>query len=1327
MIRKATIPILLLCLSAIIYQTGIIDILTIKDQPAATTKSREAEDEKEEESLLSNPDHARSMWFREVNSARPNIYRMREAFSKYFGDKPVVMSYETNAYIQFLQQNMANVDANGYVIPYQPTPGSPQTSFTTAAIGNAWQMSFTKWKTQQANGNDGVGVVRSVAIDPGNVNNVLIGATTAGLWRTSNKGVTWTWVSQGIPHVRWVNDIAYIRNTPSVVYAGTDMGVIKSTDGGNSWSYTALNTSANFPVGVGDLIWLGTTVSSIDTVYATVKMNNQYILKRTHNGGTTWTDQYTFAAGTTVWDMKIHPRNRDVVYVLTADPGQSWINFYKSTDGGKNFVKINNGYPADIATQAHRARIAVTPANANVVYIAIGYNGGDQNDKISFFKSTDAGNSFTKRCCGSPTSPLVNANGTTDFLYETCHLAQITWNFAFAVSATDENFIACAANKLKVSNDGGATWKYDLSNSVVTGSQYDNYPQTVEHTGVHGDHHGLAIQGLHIWNTNDGGVYYSGDGGQTVVKDVSDGLMIHELWGFGTAFKKEIWAVGLNHNAINVRDDGAYGGWVRFGGADAMAANVNPIDDQYLYIHPWGHHKVKRNTTQNSGHQFSNLGIELGYITLDNIEFHPNHYYTMYASDYGDRNMSYRIAKSTNNAGTWQIIKSFSDIQKNAVAVKLSYADPKYVYAVVEPNQVWRSTDEGVTWAAVSPPSSLIGTFALWRLAVSDKNPNHIWVTVKGNQNTIKLIRSTDGGLTWQDYSTGLPAYAITSLIYQRGSDDGLYVGTTYGVYYRKNGMTSWQQFGTGLPATQVSFMSINYALGKLRIGTARGIWQNDLAEITPPKANLSANKTKLCPTVENATVQFADYSVLHNDAQTTYSWSFPGGTPSTSTSERPLISYANAAPGKYSVTLTVKDQYGTSTQTLTDFITIDCAVYSDCSSPRDIPKSKWSIVYADSYEPGDAPANCIDGDAGTIWHTPWSSSSPPYPHEVQVNLGAVYSISQVKYLPRQDQQNGRIAGYELYVSTSSTSWGTAVSTGTFPNTATEQVITFAAKSGQYIRLKAISEVNRNVWASVAEIGVVGCLPTSNTCTLQSIPRTGYSVHQYDSQEPRNEAIKTIDGKTATFWHTAWSTSSPPHPHFITINLGNTYNLGRVTYTPRSDQSNGRIKDYKIETSLNATSWTQATAGVFPNVSAVQQIDITPVQARYVRITALSEVNGNYWTSIAELSFSACSGTTAASTTPVNEKLRAESETSEIISVFPSPGKSTITLALEESAKGFKQVKIFSAAGTVMSASVITQSKTSMELDISNLSKGWYVIHVVDGGGRLHQRKFIVE
>ncbi|SFS33091.1 BNR/Asp-box repeat-containing protein [Zhouia amylolytica] len=853
--------------------------------------------------------HKLTSWYNALGLENPNFFEVRDQFVSYFENRPYVKTEAVKEYKKYIAKNFPNIDANGNYIE----PISSEVNLRKKPkAGNKWKQIFLKWNTRQDN--SGVGVLRSIRIKPDEPTTVLAGAATAGIWMTENAGEDWSLVSNDVPEVEWVNEIVYSRKDPKVVYAATNIGVIKSVNGGNSWDYTALKKT--FPDKFGSLLWVDVSSVSSDLVYATTEEKGAYTLHVSEDGGDSWSEKYKTT--NKIWDMRVKPNDPKIVYILEVSEKTKWINFKRSIDGGQTFEVVSEGFPADHNTKAHRARLGTTPANNEVVYIAIGFNGGRDKDMISFFKSSDAGKSFSKNCCGNSEEPLVNAMGTTDFLYDTCHLAQLTWNFAFTVSETDENVLACAANKLKVSTDGGKTWHFDLTGEVTKGRAYDRYPTNDVHTGVHGDHHGLSIVGDHIWDGNDGGAYYSADGGKTIVKDKSDGLGIQELWGFGQSFKNDIMAVGLNHNRICFRDDEVYGGWIGVNGADAMAANVNPIDDQYMYTHPWGHQRVKRSLEGVKGHQFQDLGIELGYITLDNLEFHPHKYYTIYGSDYGDRNKTYLLKKTVDNAQSWQTISSFVDEKKNAVAVKTSFANSDYVYAVVEPNKVIKSTDEGTTWKEVSPPQSLVKDYALWRMAVSDQNPEHVWVTVKGSQNEVKVIGSKDGGNSWFDFSEGLPSYAIYSMIYQRGSNDILYVGTRLGVYYRKKGMKQWELFGEGMQAANTSFMFINYAKGKIRVGTSRGLWENDLVELTAPKANMSADKTEVSD--KDPFVRFADYSVVDKEAE--YYWEFPGGIPATSTEERPIVSYENASSGKYDVVLTVKDKRGESKQTLKGFVT---------------------------------------------------------------------------------------------------------------------------------------------------------------------------------------------------------------------------------------------------------------------------------------------------------------------------------------------------------------------------------------------------------------------
>ena len=124
------------------------------------------------------------------------------------------------------------------------------------------------------------------------------------------------------------------------------------------------------------------------------------------------------------------------------------------------------------------------------------------------------------------------------------------------------------------------------------------------------------------------------------------------------------------------------------------------------------------------------------------------------------------------------------------------------------------------------------------------------------------------------------------------------------------------------------------------------------------------------------------------------------------------------------------------------------------------------------------------------MWHTQWNGAAPAPPHEIQINLGSMYNVSAFRYLARQDgSPNGRIAQYEFYVSLDGVNWGTAVATGALADVATEQEVGFAPKTGQYIRLRALTSVAGQPYTSMAELNVLtsGNLPPNGPLTIMPL------------------------------------------------------------------------------------------------------------------------------------------------------------------------------------------------------------------------------------------------
>lgn len=136
------------------------------------------------------------------------------------------------------------------------------------------------------------------------------------------------------------------------------------------------------------------------------------------------------------------------------------------------------------------------------------------------------------------------------------------------------------------------------------------------------------------------------------------------------------------------------------------------------------------------------------------------------------------------------------------------------------------------------------------------------------------------------------------------------------------------------------------------------------------------------------------------------------------------------------------------------------------------------------------------------------------------------------------------------------------------------------------------------------------------------IDKSRWSVYRVDSNQGGGEDVRNaIDNNPNTIWHTSYGADQTPCPHEIIIDMHDTYAVTGFIYQGRSDMSNGRVKEYEIYFGNNPEIWgAPAATGSFKDVAGEQIVELqAPVEARYFRLVAKSEVNKNPWTSAAEL------------------------------------------------------------------------------------------------------------
>lgn len=290
-------------------------------------------------------------------------------------------------------------------------------------------------------------------------------------------------------------------------------------------------------------------------------------------------------------------------------------------------------------------------------------------------------------------------------------------------------------------------------------------------------------------------------------------------------------------------------------------------------------------------------------------------------------------------------------------------------------------------------------------------------------------------------------------------------------------------------------------------------------------------------------------------------------------------------------------------------------------ATSKPLPKSGWTVT-SDSEESAFGAALVLDGNTNSYWHTRYTPNATTLPHNLVIDMKATTLVNGLTYLPRQDgSPNGRVGKYTVELSTDAITFKRAAR-GFFNNDNTLKQVYFIPAPARYVRFQALSEAqdSGNPWTSAAEINVL-----SNT-----LPLTSDVQYSADSAEPGCEATKAMDSNLNSMWHTPWTNSQPPYPHYFTITRQTTTPVSGLSYIPRLDGGNGRIGAYRVEQGLPVIKvspiptvvleWTTIASGSWPDDATPKTAQFAPTTAPAIRLVALSEAGGRGpWASASEI------------------------------------------------------------------------------------------------------------
>ncbi len=650
----------------------------------------------------------------------------------------------------------------------------------------------------------GIGRVNVIGFDPSDPLKIYLGAPSGGFWISEDGGQSWITYTDPLPTMGVSAIIVHPENPEQILIGtgdrdgGNDWGVgtMLSLDGGRSWE------EKNEGMGERTVGMIAQHETNPDTLLAAADGG---IYKST-DFGETWVKTSPNENSENFRDIRYKPGNMDVAYAT------SNVGFYRSTDGGDSWTFIP---PENGITASGRMVIGVSPANNNFVYVVVG--GTFQG----CFISRDSGQTFSLQS-DSPNILGGSFEGDDD-------RNQSWYDLVIFVDPFNANIVHAGGINMWRSDDAGVTWK-------CTGHWWGD--RTNE---VHADHHTINYNPLNnrLYLGNDGGIYFTEDQGESW-EDISVGLGIGQMYKLGvSATNKEKYLAGFQDNGSATHSPD---GWSTSGGGDGFECAVDPYSDQYSYTSIYygniDRHNARGGSRQVAAENVNGITESGAWVTPYCLsEWDAN---TMII---GYKNIWICWNIKTEGAIVWKKITSISENPDsvNCKIVETSPADSSLFFYARNDGKIFRTDNLLLNplWIDLTGNKPISGSPSDFECHPYDANI--VYMTL-GN----KVFKSIDKGESWENISGSLPEYRVNDIVYDRSSDEGLYVGTDAGVFYKSASMEDWAQYGLDLPAAvTVSEVEIYYdrfsrGESRLRASTyGRGMWEVELAPsqgvILPP------------------------------------------------------------------------------------------------------------------------------------------------------------------------------------------------------------------------------------------------------------------------------------------------------------------------------------------------------------------------------------------------------------------------------------------------------------------------------------------------------------